>query len=140
MSSSPLIDYLDYLVADSSCYLEVDPQNVLNISSNDFTEIHEGYGREEERISFSSDKKYFINLRFSLLSETDANYIFDFFNDKDKANGQTNSFYYQPNNSWDDVNTYVVRFGIPNLNMFFRNIQIYGFSDIILVVLGKKYI
>jgi len=127
------------MVADSSATFEVDPQDVMPLTSQNDSIIHQGWGRNaQSRISFSDDKRYYLQLTFNLISKTDFEYIFDFFNNPDIANGNVNSFYYTPDNSFDDTNTYVVRFVDNNLNGFFRNVNIYGFSTINLEVLGKK--
>jgi len=138
---SVLYDFLDYMLADSTAEFVVEPQDIMNLSSVKESEVHEGYGtNNEEIISFVSDKEYYFNLRFDILSENDFEYIFDFFNDPDKADGNVRSFYYTPNNQFDSNSdhTYVCRFNQNTLNGFLRNYKIYGYGIIILKILGES--
>jgi len=136
---SILYNYLSYKTADSTSELEVDPQDVMILTSQKESSIHEGYEPyNEEIISFSGTKKYFLNLQFSTLSETDFEYIFDFFNDPDKADGNVRSFYYTPNNQFEDTYTYVCRFNIDTLSGFLKSYKTYGYANLTLKVLGRK--
>jgi len=123
---------------DSDIYFNVNPQSVMGVSSAQDSVQHIGYGFAEERISFSDSQKYYFDLQFDMMSSDDFDYIGEFFSNTLKAYGNVKTFLYQPNiDEFNNENIYVVRFLEPNINGFFRNVNIFGIGGFRLKILGK---
>jgi hypothetical protein len=136
--ASTLYDFLPNKVPDYVAYLTVDPQDVLVVGGTKNIEIHEGYGVSEERILFSEQTKFYINLQFTVMSESDEEYLLDFYHDSDKSCGTYRSFYFTPPTTYgSSSHTYVVRFNT-SLESTFQNVKRYGIGNLQLIVLGRK--
>jgi len=103
-----MYDYLDTATPDySSTTLSVTPQEVLQEEGQLNQVVHLGADGSEEVITYSSDKIFYVNLRWSTKGAVDIGTILDFYYDAAKANGIARSF------KWAhplDGHTYVVKF------------------------------
>jgi len=136
---STLYDYLPVVSPDYVAYFPIDSyDNAFVVGGEKNVEIHSGYSISEERILFSPQTKFYINLQWSLMSEVDAELLLDFYHNPLKACGTYRSFYFTPVSQYSSVqHTYVVRFNSP-LEETFSNVKRYGVGNLQLIVLGRK--
>jgi len=134
-----LYDYLPSVTPDYNAFFPIDSyDNALVVSGDKAVEVHSSYSTSEERVLFSGQTKFIINLQFSLFSEIDEELLFNFYNNEDKACATYRSFKFQPVSQYssESGHVYVVRFGMP-LETVFMSVKRYGTGNIQLVVLGK---
>jgi hypothetical protein len=134
-----LYSYLPTKVPDYNSYFPIDSYtDSFIVGGEKSIEIHSNYGTSEERVLFSPQSKFYINLQFSLISEIDEELLFNFYHDENKACGTYRSFYFTPILQYSsEQHTYVVRFNT-SLESMMSNIKKYGIGSIQLIVLGKK--
>ncbi len=122
-----MYDFLSTIAADVNQTLQITPQGEI-VEEGDFDQVvHEGDDGSEERISFSTTRRFFVEFGWKILSESDIGTIFDLYFDSAKAYGVVNSF------KWvrGDGHTYVVRFdckfvrqGQQQSKMYSRNVRL----------------
>jgi len=117
------------------------PHNVLTEMSEKNQVIHTADDNSEERISFSNDNIFHVKLGWTILSETDAGTIMDFFFDSAKGNGIARTFLWEhPSDSWCQVSSadkwYIVRFSA-SISRDIQPANIYSVKSIKLRVIDK---
>lgn len=137
-----LYDFLTDTVPDYPQYFLINDYVVdvipLRNEASD-VDIHRRYGRMEGRTLRASESRFWIdlNLCFNHLQVSDREYLFDFYNDPDKACGSYRSFYYQMMSTFESGDhTYVVRFD-SSLAGAFQNFRLYRSATLSLYVLGR---
>jgi hypothetical protein len=137
MAAKEMYDYLSPATADVAITLgggayEIHPQGVIAEIGIKNQEIHEADDNSEERISFSDDSIFRVQLNWEVVTESEAGTLIDFYYDAAKGNGRGNTF------QWEhptDGHTYVVRFDC-DMERVRRAHDIYGILNITLRVLG----
>jgi len=99
--------YLSYKVADYvTTELDISPDGVMQEEGQKRQYYHE-YDSGDLEVVTTSESFFVVTLSWELLSYSDADIIFNFYNDVNKANANKRTFYwYHP----VDDTTYVVRF------------------------------
>jgi len=129
-----MYDYLSTITPDSTATFSLACQGILiEECPCDEMVINKGYGSSEEVIILSSVKMYYVTIQYNAISRSDSGIIFDLYNDPAKANKIARSFKWQHPT---DGHTYVVKFR-GNLSRFKQNAEIYGFSTMQLMVIGR---
>jgi len=115
------------------------PHNVMTERAEKNQVIHTADDNSEERISFSNDNLFWVNLSWQTITEDETGTILDFFFNSAKGNGITRTFLWQhPTDTWcvESDQWYIVRFS----TSVARDIQpasIYNVKSIKLRVIDK---
>ena len=135
MAASEMWDYLSVVTADyTATSLILNPHRILTESGQKNQVVHLGVDGSEEIVTLSSQTIFYVSLQWDVLTPSDAGTVYDLYHDTNKANGISNTFY------WDhptDGHSYTVRF----TGLFKRAIRpasIHSVAEIKLKVLGRK--
>lgn len=102
-----LSDYLGSKTADYNYTLTIPCTTELPLTGNKNQIVHEFDDGGVRVAAMSSDSWYDIKIQFDILSKTDADTIFELYNNPNYANGSERTFYWTHP---DDGHTYTVRF------------------------------
>lgn len=127
-----MADYLSVKAPDySTTSLELSPQDVLTETATRNQVVHEMDDGTKEVISLSENNIFTVTLSWEVLTEEEADTLFDFWIDSDKANGYANTF------KWEhptDSHIYVARFASDISKDI--STSIYGIASIDLCIEG----
>jgi len=130
-----LKDYLTQKTADYTAeQLNITPQRTMPVSPVENQSILKADDGSVTPIELHSNNYFDVQVQWDVLSETDANTIFDFFMNSSKANRFMYTF------EWPhptDENTYIVRF-ITNISKTVKPGNIRSVAQITLRVEGYK--
>lgn len=135
MAAFEIYDYLSSVTADYvASDLTTQSHGEIIETGGVNGEIIEYDDNSETRIVWDDDSVFYVNFQLNALVPSDAGTIFDWYNDKNKANGIYKSFYWvHPT----DGHTYTVRFNT-ELSRGIRPPEIHAFRSIQMKILGNK--
>jgi len=130
-----LKDYLSQKTADYTAeQLSIKPQRAMTVSPVQNQNLLKADDGSVTPVELHSNNYFDIQLQWDVLSEADANTIFDFYMNSSKANRKMNTF------EWPhpiEDNTYIARF-MSNIQRDIKPGNIYSIAQITLRVEGYK--
>ncbi len=139
MAIADLWDYLSPVTADyTATELTIRPRNVIVDDSQLDQVIHWGKGGNHEVITLAQTPIIYVTLEIGRITEADAGTVFDLYINPAKANQWARSFYWLHYGE-SAQHTYTAKFAgkLPR-RIGGRGNRRYGFSDIQLLVMGRK--
>lgn len=129
-------DYLSEVVPDYNATLDIERRADITEDGQKNQVVHLGDDDSEEIITFSNNSIFYADISWSLLKETEAGTICDFFHDSNKANGMARTFKWIHYGERTDQHTYTVRFAsrIPRTP---KPGNLYAIESIRLKILGR---
>jgi len=100
--------YLPTITAEYTAKtLDIDCQSVLPIAGEKFQTAYQTDGGDIKVVTTNTRNWFMVEVRWDVISEADADKIFDLWNDPAQANGIQKTFYWKHPT---DTKTYVARF------------------------------
>lgn len=141
MSNAEIYDYLTTITPDYSTTefgydgaTQIIPQGILFEEGAKNVIVHLADDDSEQRISISSDTRFYVRMQWNFLDESQSGALIDYYHSTSKASGALNSFYWTHPT---DGHTYVCRFTAALIRNKQTNDR-WGIPQIRLRVLGRK--